>query len=113
MCQNDFNRILLSAVDEGLSSLGDSSRQAILFHLETSFKIKKEDIPKNFIEFKKALEAIFGSGAIYLEDMIAKRLYEKLGLEPEKNSQEDFLKSVERRRAEQCLSTRPTRLKHR
>jgi hypothetical protein len=38
--QNDFSKILLSAVEESLSSLGDSSKQAIFFHLETSFKIK-------------------------------------------------------------------------
>jgi hypothetical protein len=113
MGQNDFNRILLSAVDEGLSSLGDSPRQAILFHLETSFEIKKEDIPKNFVEFKRALEAIFGSGAIYLEDIIAKRLREKLGSEPERDFQEDLFRGAERRRAEQCLNSRPTRLKHR
>jgi hypothetical protein len=78
--QNNFSKILLSAVDESLSSLGDSSKQAIFFHLETSFKIKKENIPSNLTEFSKALEGIFGPGALYLEKLIAKNLYEKLHL---------------------------------
>jgi len=93
--QNNFSKILLSAVEESLSSLGDSPKQAILFHLETSFKIKKENIPVNLTEFAKALEKIFGPGASYLERLILSRLYEKLGLEFENSEGVDFLKSVE------------------
>lgn len=74
--------------------LGDSSKQAILFHLETSFQLKKENIPNNLTEFKKALEGIFGPGAAYLEKVIVKRLNEKLGLEFEEDSGIDFLECV-------------------
>ena len=81
MSQRNFSKLLLSAVEEGLSSLGDSPRQAIFFHLETSFNVKKEHIPSNLTEFTKALEGIFGFGAPYLEKLIIKHLYEKLGLE--------------------------------
>jgi hypothetical protein len=91
---NKFSRILLAAVEESLSSLGDSSKQAILFHLETSFKIKKERIPTNLTEFENALEGIFGPGASYLEKLIVKRLYEKMGLTFENGVDWDFLKSV-------------------
>jgi hypothetical protein len=94
LTQNDFNKILLSAVDEGLCLLGDSSKEAILFHLETSFQLKKENIPNNLTEFKKALEGIFGPGATYLEKIIVKRLHEKLGLEFEENRGTDFLECV-------------------
>jgi hypothetical protein len=89
---NDFNKILLSAVDEGLCLLGDSSKKAILLHLETSFRLKKESIPFNLTEIKKALEDIFGPGAAYLEKIIVKRLYEKLGLDFEGGT--DFLEHV-------------------
>jgi len=92
---NDFNKILRSAVDEGLCLLGDSSRQAILFHLEASFQLKEENIPSNLTEFKKALEGIFGPGATYLEEIIVKRLHEKLGLRFEEGKNTDFLKYVE------------------
>lgn len=94
MPQNNFSKALLSAVEESLSSLGDSPKQAILFHLESSFKIKKEHIPENITEFAKALEKIFGPGAAYIEKLIVKCLYEKLGLESEEVESLDFLECV-------------------
>jgi hypothetical protein len=99
--QNSFSEILLAAVEESLSSLGNSPKQAILFHLEASFKIKKEHIPENITEFAKALEKIFGPGALYLEKLIVKRLYEKLGLEFENVESRDFLECVNR--VKKCL----------
>ena len=95
MPQNSFSEILLAAVEESLSSLGNSPKQAILFHLEASFKIKKEHIPENITEFAKALEKIFGPGALYLEKLIVKRLYEKLGLKFENVESRDFLECVD------------------
>ncbi|NWF86524.1 hypothetical protein HXY32_01720 [Candidatus Bathyarchaeota archaeon] len=94
MSQNNFSKILLAAVEESLSSLGDSPKQAILFHLESSFNIKREHIPENITEFTKALENIFGPGAAYLEKLIIKCLYEKLGFESETVGNLDFLESV-------------------
>lgn len=67
MTQNDFEKILLSAVDEGLCLLGDSSKQSILFRLETSFELKEDNIPSNVAEFNKALEGIFGPGQLILK----------------------------------------------
>jgi hypothetical protein len=93
--QNDFSKILLSAVEESLSSLGDSSKQAIFFHLEASFKIKKESIPAQLTEFTNALERIFGPGAPYLEKLIAKNLHEKLGLKFEDEHGWSFLACVD------------------
>lgn len=94
MPQNNLRKILLEAVEEGISSLGDSPKQAIFFHLETSFKIRKDKIPANLTEFAKALEKIFGPGAPYLEKLIVKRLYEKLGLEFEEVESWNFLEYV-------------------
>lgn len=96
MSPKEFQRAFLEAVEEGLSSLGDSPKEAILFHLEDSFKIKREEIPQNLSEFKKALEKIFGPGAVYLERLILKRLCDKLNLEFENSASEclDFLNSV-------------------
>jgi hypothetical protein len=96
LTQNNFSKILLSAVEESLSSLGDSPKKAILFHLEASFNLKKEKIPTNLTEFAKALEGIFGPGASYLERLIVKRLYEKLGLKFEEMEDVDLLQCVEK-----------------
>jgi len=95
LAQNHFNKALLAAVEESLSSLGDSSKQAILYHLEASFKIKKEHIPSNLTEFTNALEGIFGPGASYLEKLITQCLYEKLGLDLENETHSDFLECMD------------------
>jgi len=94
LSQNNLKKNLLEAVEEGFSSLGDSPKQAIFFHLETSFEIKKDNIPANLTEFAKALEKIFGPEAFYLEKLIVKRLYEKFGLKFEEVENWDFLEHV-------------------
>jgi len=75
-----FDKLLLEAVDEALASLGDSVKQAVYFHLEKSFGIKKKEIPNRIRTFAQAVENIFGPGTYYLESSIMKRLYEKVGV---------------------------------
>ncbi len=79
MHRRDFERILLEAVDEQLTSLGESSKQALYFHLERGFNIKRHEIPKKTEAFASAMEKIFGQGANFLEILIMKRLHEKIG----------------------------------
>ena len=74
-----FETLLVEAVDEGLSALGDSAKQAIYFHLEKTFSIEKQNIPNKIEEFTNAIEKIFGLGAKILEIKIIKYLYEKVG----------------------------------
>lgn len=79
LCNREFNKLVLEAVDEGLSSLGDSPKQAIYFYLEKTFKIKRSEIPNRIEEFSNALEQIFGHGSKLVEIQIMKLLYEKVG----------------------------------
>jgi hypothetical protein len=85
----DFKELLLEAVDTALSSLGNSSKQAIYFYLEKNFTVKKQDIPNKIEEFITAIEEMFGHGAKILEIEIMKHLYVKVGSDfeyfPEKN----------------------------
>lgn len=80
MYRRDFEKLLLEAVDEQLGSLGESSKQALYFHLEKGFNIKRHEIPKKTEAFVDAMEKIFGQGADYLEILIMKRLHSKIGL---------------------------------
>ncbi len=77
MSEDDFETLLLEAVDEGLSSLGDSSKHAIYFHLQKTFKIHKQQIAQNIDAFDNAIKKIFGIGANYIEILIIKKLHEK------------------------------------
>ena len=95
MHQDNFTKILLAAIEEGLSSLGDSPKDAIFYHLESSFQLKKENIPSNLTEFTQALERIFGPGAPYIEKAITKSLYGKLGLEFEDEKAKDLIYSAD------------------
>jgi hypothetical protein len=70
---------LLEAIDEGLSLLGESSKQAVYFHLEKIFKMNRQNIPYRIEEFTDAIEKIFGNGAKILEIQIMKCLFKKVG----------------------------------
>ena len=94
MLNNNQRKILSEAIEEAISSFGDSPKQAIFFHLETSFALSKNKIPGNLPKFRKALEEIFGPGTCYLEKLIAKHLYEKLGLEFKELENWDLLEYV-------------------
>ncbi len=72
-----FRKLLLDAVEEGLSTLGETPKQAIYFHLQESFNIMKQDIPDKIDEFAFAIEKIFGEGAKLLEIQIMRSLHEK------------------------------------
>lgn len=90
MPKGDFERLLLEAVDEGLSSLGESSKQAIYFHLKVGFNLKRHEIPYKIEDFANAIEKIFGLGANFLEILIMKRLYEKVGRPIKWQESKDF-----------------------
>jgi hypothetical protein len=98
----DFNDLLLSSIDQALNSLGESIKQSIYFHIENKFKITRTEIPSNLNDFQQALEKIFGVGARFIEILIMKNLYEKIGLQIAiDNGQElEFIKYVNT--AKQC-----------
>jgi hypothetical protein len=79
MLNGEFEKLLVEAIDESFSSLGESPKQAILFHLENTFKIKKQEIPNKIDSFDHAIKKLFGPGADFLETLIVKKLCEKAG----------------------------------
>lgn len=91
MSRSRFDKLLLEAVDEGLSSLGESSKQAIYFHLAKSFNVKRNAIPLEIEAFAEAIEKIFGLGANFLEVLIMKRLHEKIGVVFDWNESKRFV----------------------
>ena len=81
MSRRDLDKLLFEAIDEGLSSIGESSKQTIYFHLKKGFNVKKHEIPSKTEDFAREIERIFGLGADFLEILILtmKNLYEKVG----------------------------------
>jgi len=101
--QRDFEKLLLEAVDEQLNSLGESSKQALYFHLERGFNIKRQEIPYKTEAFVTAMEKIFGLGAQYLEILIMKSLHEKIDYRVNLNAPNlTFVKYVEAAKQGYC-----------
>lgn len=95
---------IIDIVDHTLSQLGESVKIALYWHLENEFKIKKEDIPKKPRDFMKALEAIYGTGAIILEQMIVGQIVEELGIESKAKSFPDVVKEAKKQRKGRFLN---------
>jgi hypothetical protein len=71
----DFEKNLMKAIDDGLSYLGEESKQGIYYYLEKNFNISREEIPFKIEKFTEAIEEIFGIGAKILEIQIMQHLY--------------------------------------
>jgi hypothetical protein len=76
----EFDKLLVSAIDEALNSLGESVKQSIYFHIENKFNVARTEIPENLAGFQGGLEKIFGTGARFIEILIMKNLHTKIGL---------------------------------
>ena len=74
----NFDQILLDAIDESLSSLGEDVKRTVYFQLEDLFKIRKQEIPSRLSDFSNALEQLFGLGARYLEILFMKNIHARI-----------------------------------
>ncbi len=73
-----FQELMLEAVDEGFSLLGDASKCAIYLHMEQVFNVSREEIADKVAEFAEAIEKILGPGAELVEIQIMKHLYQEI-----------------------------------
>ncbi|HLN88900.1 MAG TPA: hypothetical protein VK253_02430 [Candidatus Binatia bacterium] len=76
--KDNFDNLLVEAVDSAFSMLGDLAKQAIYLHLKNSFGVCREEIPYQIEDFVNALEQIFGPGALLLETRILENLHNKV-----------------------------------
>jgi hypothetical protein len=95
--KDNFEKLLIEAVDNVFSSLGDSCKQALYFHLKHGYDITKQEIPQRIEDFADALEEIFGLGAKLIEIEIMRALFTKVQDFSHSPKQEDlsFTKYVE------------------
>jgi len=75
--KNDFEQSLTDAVENVFSSLGESCKQTIYFHLENHYNIDRKKIATKIEDFADALEEMLGSGAKLIEIEIMKALFSK------------------------------------
>ena len=65
--QEKFDKLLIEAIDEALSSLGAPVKNAVYQHLQDDFSIEKDMIPGQIDEFSTIIHKLFGFGASRLE----------------------------------------------
>ena len=70
-----FEATVGQAIDDTLSALGESPKQAIYRHLKIVYGIDKEDIPNKIEAFASAIEQTFGSVAKLIEIKIIEQLH--------------------------------------
>jgi PAS domain S-box-containing protein len=106
-----FNKLFLTALDETLTSLGESAKIAIYFHIEKQFNLKKQNIPNSITEFLMALDKLFGAGSKPIQNMIICTLKKKANFDFQSCSleQTDFQTYIEKIK-EKMLSDEGTNL---
>ena len=57
-----FEEILLNAIDEEFSSLGEICQKIIYFYLKNEYTIDRQEIPSNIKVFSQAIESMFKDG---------------------------------------------------
>jgi hypothetical protein len=85
-----FKETFHSAVDKAMLLLGESGKQATYYHIEKTFRLKRNTWHKNPEDFAEAVEQIFGLGAQLLLKAMAKELYADLGLKLQETKQTSF-----------------------
>jgi len=82
--KQDFNALLIDSVSEVLTELlSKKVTDAFYDHLETEYSFPREEIPQRLNDFLLILERTFGKGGQVVERCIAKKMYAKLGWEPD------------------------------
>jgi hypothetical protein len=96
------DEIILQAIDQGLSALGNGPRQALWFFIETDSKISRQKVPENVEEFEQALQKVFGLGYKFLDSLFRNYLSSATG----ENLSEypSFATCVKSLRSKDCLS---------
>jgi hypothetical protein len=79
--QEKFDQLLIEAIDEALSSLGEPVKNAVYQHLQNDFSIEKDKIPSQIEEFSNIIHKIFGLGASRLEIKFMKNLNSKIEID--------------------------------
>lgn len=97
--KEEFDKIVIEAVDDGLNILGETVKATLLLLVKERFHIEKYEIPEKPREFSLALRSILGnSGGKFIENLIVRSLYAKMGLGPPELNREFHEYILEARR---------------
>lgn len=90
-----FSQLLLEAIDDSLSVLGDEPRRALYQYLATMHSLDREDIPEKLEDFSEGLKKALGSASLVIQRIILRKLFQKLGSSFRESPQLDFVDYIE------------------
>ncbi len=73
-----FEQLVNGTIDNVLSYLGNTCKEAIYDYIERKYELKRDEIADHISEFSDVLERIFGSAAALLEIEMMRELYQKV-----------------------------------
>jgi hypothetical protein len=79
--RRNFDEVLSEAIDQALTSIGESVKNILYYHIQTKYFLKPEDISKNPDLFVLALKSLLGKGSSHLEELILKKVCEAYKLD--------------------------------
>lgn len=80
--RDDRRDMLTLAVEQGLSVLGESVAQVVLYNLDKKYSLSRRDIVRKPDRFVEALHAMFGSGATTIEKLVIQSICTSTGINP-------------------------------
>ena len=78
--KTEINRKIYSCIERSLNSLGETMKHALLWHIERTCNISRENFVEKPDQFTAALEKIFGGAAEILEKMIVDEIRKSFGI---------------------------------
>jgi hypothetical protein len=70
----ELDTAILECVDRGIGTLGDAAKRAAYWHMEFTFGLRREDIPRRPQAFVRSIRQMLGGGAQVLEKSIVKEM---------------------------------------
>ncbi len=92
--KSSFEATLSEAVDDSLMSLGRAAGASIYARMERECGLKKDEIPQRLQDFDSTIRKILSSGGPIIENLILKRLCEKLHVDSDSIKKREFLAAV-------------------
>lgn len=91
MSMDKADKMLIEAIDEALSILGNKAKEIIYYFLDKEYGLKREEISSNLKGFHDGLHLLFGIGANIIEKHIYNCAQNKIGVRIRIEPEQDFV----------------------
>ncbi|MGD0636819.1 MAG: hypothetical protein ABSA72_02095 [Nitrososphaerales archaeon] len=91
-----FESKVLKCIDEGLGAIGENTNHTVYWHMEHTFGLRREEIPRRPEVFLKSIRAMFGQGASILERAVEREIRLVFKISSDAHSFEELVEEAAR-----------------